>query len=436
METAIEPGQPQRLRTDVFLTFGAKVVVLALNSVATIVVARALGPGGRGVFYVALGLTLILSQIGTIGLGVANAYVAAQAHASARRLTWISLFAAASVGSVLLLAGFGIHELFPDALPNLSATELWLALAAVPASLAAVYLQAILLGLGRMIPYNAVEVAQAIGTLAGLLIGFGLLGFDVTGGLAVMVAGFYCAAGAYAAILLVVSPPSARNEGSVGLLRRMVVFSLKTYVASLAMYLLLRLDTLLVNAYLGKEEAGYYSAATAIADALMVLPIVIGLNLLPRVARDGGWKPTAEIFSGVALLYGLVCLVSVPLARPGIELLFGEDFQPAVSLYYWLAPGVFCLGMISILAHHFAGRGMPLSAVLIWLPGLALNIGLNVAFLDSEGTYFASLASSIGYAVVLLLAVWLFAREAGSAAPLRPSVPRAVRLIRVALSRG
>ena len=436
METAIEPGDPQRLRTDVFLTFGAKVVVLALNSVATIVVARALGPSGRGVFYVALGLTLILSQLGTIGLGVANAYVAAQARATARRLTWISLLAAAGVGSVLILAGVAVRELFPDALPNLSTTEISLALAAVPASLAAVYLQAILLGLGRMIPYNAVEVAQALGTLAGLVIGFELLGFGPAGGLAVMVGGFYFAAGAYAAILLVVSPPSAREEASVGLLRRMVVFSLKTYVASLSMFLLLRLDTLLVNAYLGKEQAGYYSAATAIADALMVLPIVIGLNLLPRVARDGGWKPTAEIFSGVALLYGLVCLVSVPLARPGIELLFGTDFQPAVSLYYWLAPGVFCLGMISILAHHFAGRGMPLSAVLIWLPGLAVNIALNVAFLDSQGTYVASLASSIGYAVVLMLAVWLFAREAGSAAPLRPSVSRAVRLVRVALSRG
>jgi len=206
-------------------------------------------------------------------------------------------------------------------------------------------------------------------------------------------------------------------------------------VASLCMFLLLRVDMLLVNAYLGKDEAGYYSAATAIADALMVLPIVIGLNLLPRVARDGGWKPTAEIFSGVAPLYGLVCLLSVPLAGPGIGFLFGTDFEPAVSLYYWLAPGVFCLGMISILAHHFAGRGMPLSAVLIWLPGLAVNLGLNIAFLDSEGTYVASLASSVGYALVLLLAMGLFAREASFRA-LLPSVSQAVRLVRVSLRRA
>ena len=195
----------------------------------------------------------------------------------------------------------------------------------MPASLASVYLQAILLGIGRMIPYNAVEVVQAVGTLAGLVIGFELLGFGPAGGLAVMVAGFY-----FAAARVHGHPARAQPAFRFGtrrpsaLLRRMLVFSAKTYVASLCMFLLLRLDMLLVNAYLGKEEAGYYSAATAIADALMVLPIVIGLNLLPRVARDGGWKPTAEIFSGVGLLYGLVCLLSVPLAGPGIGLLFGD----------------------------------------------------------------------------------------------------------------
>jgi O-antigen/teichoic acid export membrane protein len=436
MDTAIAPHDPRRLRTDVFLTFGAKVLVMGLQAVATVVVARSLGPGGRGVFYVALGLTLILAQLGTIGLGVANTYVAAQAHANARRLTWISLFAAACIGSILIFGGFALHELFPDALPNLTATDLSLALAAVPAALAAVYLQGILVGLGRMVPYNAVEVVQALGTLVGLVIGFKLLGFGPTGGLAVMVAGFYFAGLTYAAILLVISPPSPRGAASTSALRRMVVFSLKIYGASLCMFLLLRLDTLLVNAYLGKDEAGYYSAATAVADAVMVLPVVIGLNLLPRIARDGGWKPTAEIFSGVALIYGLVCLISVLLAGPGIELLFGTAFEPAVSLYYWLAPGVFCLGMTSILANHFAGRGMPLAAVLIWVPGLVLNVGLNIAFLESEGTYVASLASSIGYAVVLGLAVVLFAREAGSAGPLQPSVTGAVRLVRVALSRG
>ncbi len=68
-----------------------------------------------------------------------------------------------------------------------------------------------------------------------------------------------------------------------------------------------------------------------------------------------------------------------------------------MSLYYWIVPGVFCLGMLTILSNHFAGRGFPIEAGLIWVAGLALNLAINVAFLTVFGTYIASLASSIAY---------------------------------------
>jgi O-antigen/teichoic acid export membrane protein len=146
-------------------------------------------------------------------------------------------------------------------------------------------------------------------------------------------------------------------------------------------------------------------------------------------------QATAEIFRSVAVLYAAVCAVSVAFAGLAVRLLYGQQFAPATDLYYWLAPGVFCLGMINILAQHFAGRGFPLEAVLVWVPGVALNIAINVWLLPREGAYIAALASSITYFVVLLLHMRMFAGEVGGWDALRPRPREVVRFVRVALGR-
>jgi len=169
---------------------------------------------------------------------------------------------------------------------------------------------------------------------------------------------------------------------------------------------------------------------------MYVLPAVVGLNLFPRVARSGESGETAEVFRSVAVLYLLVCLATVPFAGPGIRLLFGERFDGSVSLYYWLLPGIYCLGLLTILSHHFAGRGYPREAAAVWIVGLAVNLAVNFAFLPGQGAWVASLASSIAYAVLLGLHVRLFAREVGGYGALRPRPREVVGFVRTAFGRG
>ena len=136
----------------------------------------------------------------------------------------------------------------------------------------------------------------------------------------------------------------------------MLRYGFRVYIALLVSLLVIRLDLLLVNAFLGSDEAGLYSVAAALADGMFVLPMVIGLNLFTRVARGDPDRATAEIFRSVAVLYGLFCLATVPVAGLGIRAIFGESYADAEALYYWLLPGIFCLGMLTILSQHFAGR--------------------------------------------------------------------------------
>jgi O-antigen/teichoic acid export membrane protein len=70
-----------------------------------------------------------------------------------------------------------------------------------------------------------------------------------------------------------------------------------------------------------------------------------------------------------------------------------------------------------------------------WLVGLVLNLALNFAFLPGRGAWVAALASSITYAVMLVLHTWLFAREAGGYGAMRPRPGEVLRFVKVAISR-
>jgi O-antigen/teichoic acid export membrane protein len=419
---------PARLRTDVFLTFGGKAAGLFFGLLIVVLIARELGPSRQGVFAVGFSLSLMLIHLGGLGLTSANPYFVARNPEQRRRIAANSILLALVLGLVLIGIGIGVKLVVPETVEGLGWTPLLVALAGVPAALAALFLQSILLGGGRMVAYNGVEVAQFALTLVALAVGFWALDFGFTGALATVTASRLATAVAYLAVLRL---PPGRLDASLA--RRMLAYGFRAYIAIVASFLVIRLDLLLVNGYLGSRQAGLYSVAATIADGMFVIPAVIGLNLFPRVARSGESRETAEVFRSVAVLYGAVCLATIPIAGPGIRLVFGGDFSGSVSLFYWLLPGIWCLGLLTILAHHFAGRGYPIEAAAVWLVGLALNLGLNFAFLPDRGPWVAALTSSVTYAVLLALHIRLFAREAGGYGVLAPRPFEVVRFVRTAL---
>jgi O-antigen/teichoic acid export membrane protein len=433
--TAVPPAAQQaRLRTDVFLTFAGKGATLLLGLATAVIVARRLGPSGQGLFAVAYSLTLMLVQLGGLGLTSANPYFAARSPERISRIVGNALWLAALLGLALAGAGVTVKLAVPGVIEGLGWTPLLVTLAGVPGGLAALFLQSVLLGEGRMVAYNAVEVTQAALTLIALGAGFALADLRLSGTLAILGAGRYAATIAYAVLLRRRS--RIRSRPDLALARTMLVYGFRVYVAIVVSFLVIRLDLLLVNAYLGRTEAGLYSVAATLADGMFVLPAVIGLNLFPRVARGDPTQASAEVFRSVGALYGLVCLATVPVAGIAIRAFFGAKYEDATSLFYWLLPGIFCLGLLTILSHHFAGRGYPVQAMAIWIFGLALNVVLNLVFLPGRGAWVAALTSSVTYAVLLALHMWLFAREAGGFGAMRPRPGEVVRFVRVAFSRG
>jgi O-antigen/teichoic acid export membrane protein len=210
----------------------------------------------------------------------------------------------------------------------------------------------------------------------------------------------------------------------------------RVYLVGMVAFLLVRVDVLLVNAIMGATDAGWYSVATYVAEGLVLIPVVVGTNLLPRIVRERGTALSAAVFRNLALIYGLLCLASVPALAIAIPLVFGRDYAASLALYALLLPGVYALGMLNSLVVHYFVRGYPRVLLWTWVAALAGNVACNIGLLPLLGTETAPITSSVAYVGVLIAHVRSFARDAGGVAVLVPRPHELAGHVTAAFQRG
>jgi O-antigen/teichoic acid export membrane protein len=423
---------PRTFGFDVVLTSGGKVIFVLCGALLTVLIARTLGPSGQGTFAVSYSLTLLLVQIGSIGLPISNPYFVARDPGTRRAVVEHSLWIAVVVALGLAAAVAVVKAVEPDALRGLSWTETAITLAALPAALATVYLQGVTVGQQRMVWFSVVEIAQVLPSLVVLAVVCVVTQPDLADVLVIVAAGRYISllVAAYAVREAFRDPRTPQP----GLVRRMLGHAARVYLVALLSFALIRLDLLLVNGLLGSDDAGQYSIAAFVTEALIVVPSVIATNLIPRIAKTEGASMTALVVRVTTVVWGAVCLLSVPVAVVGVPLVFGHGYDEAVTLYAWLAAGTFFLGMLSALMAHYWTRGYPPVLIAAWVGGVVVNVAGNALLLGPLGVTVAPIMSSVTYAGVLAVHLVVFAREAGGWHALAPEPRETVRLMRAAFT--
>lgn len=402
---------------DVSITFLAKAVTYGLAFASTVIVARALGPTGRGAVAVALTLGTILVQLGSAGFISGFAYYVAGGKSTPAQAVRQALLLTIAIGGGLAVGVISLRAVAPNIVGLGWSTTILVAVGA-PGILYMLLLQGILLGQGRARAYNSLDLYRAGSAVAGLLVWEIFVGLDQVSAVAILIGAWWLAAAL--GVLLLWTPKWWHPQLQRDLLGQMLRYGARVYLGTVLGLLLITLDLLLVNAYLGAKAAGLYSVSATMAEAMLLIPLVVGINLLPRVARGSGPAASAAAFRATVIVLGVACILCAALAGPIVRLLFGDSFAPAASLFQLLSPGVFALGLAAVLSHHFAGEGYPLPAVVAAGVALALNIVLDVLLLRPLGLREASLASSAAYVVFLALQARLFVSRTGGYRALIP----------------
>ena len=394
-------------------TLAVRVISVAVGVVVTIVVARALGPSGRGLYAVAGALGATGTAFANFGLQTSNTYYVSRDRSLLAALLANSVIVSLVIAPLVAAIAGVLFFAFPGAAP-IHGSLLVLALLAVPLGLAYLFFQNLLLGVQDFRSFNLIEL---VSRLAGLGL---LLGLVATGErqLAVLFAAGLVPAVIGAAWSFVRARGSATRppRPSRALLRRTLAYGLRAYLGAFFAFMLLRSDLLIVKYKLGAERAGYYSIAVSMADLLYIVPTIIGMVIFPRLAAaEARDRRVLALRATVAVtvLMALSAAVSAGLARPGIDLAFGRAFAPAATAFMVLAAAMIFYGANNVVSNYAAASGYPWFAVWIWLVALVLNVGLNLLLIPPLGIVGSAIASLVGYALVALAQTAYFFR-AGS----------------------
>ncbi len=397
------------LRRNVLETYGVRLVVVAISFGTTIVVARVLGPAGRGLYAVATALGAIGVQFGNMGLHASNTYFVAKDRKLLPALMGNTL-AVVGAASVLTLVWGIVVVLWPGLTP-VHGMLLVLALASVPAGLAYLLSQGLLLGVNEVRAYNQIEcggkfLALALTVLAVLIHYTGvelLFGFTLLSLLFSFLWG----------LLRLRRTSVERPVISVGVFRQSLNIGVKAYVIAFFGFLLVRIDLLMVNSMLGATQAGYYSISRVLSENAMMFPVVLGLILFPKLS---GLKDDQEKFTLTKKATGVTAALMLPVvvlavlfAAPVISLAFGRAYLPAVSPFLWLMPGIYFLGLETVLVQLLNSEGFPPVIVYAWIGAVLVNVALNLWAIPHFGMAGASVSSSICYFlmfIVIATVVW------------------------------
>jgi len=176
-------------------------------------------------------------------------------------------------------------------------------------------------------------------------------------------------------------------------------------VSQLALLLLLRMDTIMVEALRGAEEAGIYGAAVRVSEVVYFIPIILAGTCLPSLIALRGRDPI-RYRERFADYFALSLVLSVPfagvltMAAPYIvAVLFGTEFNastPILMTHVW-AFIPYALGIARTGYLTAEGRlWVNLPSVVI---ALGLNALLNWLWIPTYGGLGAAWATFIAYSV-------------------------------------
>ncbi len=416
MGTADESRAPSGgLATTAAATLGVQVASSLLVFAVSILVARGLGPVGRGEYYLAVTAGTVAVVLLNLGLDGANTF-----HVSQRRFTLQQVAAASTFLAPIsgVVGAAGLTALYVLTNDSLLKGVSWDAFIIAPALLTFQIhaLWAInIFNIGRRVVYA--QVAQLAGAALQLLL---LAPAVLTGRLTVLYAlATYAVFIVVPWLLLAVGSRSLaplRPAFDREVVRELLAFGLKLQFAQVFFYLLFRADTLLINLMLGPREVGIYSITVILGEAVMLLTLPLVLAALAdQVSMSnedaGSLSFKAARFNGVLALALSALLAATMWA--GIPLLYGGEFTKAYPALLALLPGVVAVSMARPLGNWLVRQDRPWLLTAFGAAAFAGNAVLNVLLLPVLGIVGASVASSMAYIGLTVAMVGWGLRRAG-----------------------
>lgn len=412
-------------RRNTIITLAANLGVTLMGFVTGLLLARTVGPVGRGIMTTILLWPQMLIWAGGFSLGYANIFYGAVEPYLRKRLHANSFYVSIFLGIIVA----SIASVIIPNLVHLSPFErrllIFSLMVNIPIGMWTDYAIGLLQSTNDFRRWGAIRSLPPAVTMVGLVICALMHCLNVTNALISTWIGGWIATSFTLRYLI--------HAGDIGLtpdialLKRSFHYSIKVHLGTLANLANGRLDQLIMTAIVSTKALGLYAFAVTLSEMLNQVASAISLAIMPKVAGEQDPQVQRTIAIRCArwtLLIGMLGAVLLYIIAPyAIQLLWGKRFVEATPAVRVLLPGTVMLGLARTLCSTMRGIGKPMAGTWAELASLAVMIPMLFYLLPSHGIVGAGIASSCGYIVNGIVLVIFFAQTFGwrSLYELRPS---------------
>ncbi len=394
------------------LTMSANIFLSVLGLISGLLAARLLGPVGRGELAAIQTWPNFLAGICMLGVPEALAYFSAREPAQAGRWLTTSILVVLIACLPFVMGGYILmpHLLNAQRTEVIQAAQLYLGLLPIYAGWLPYH---VLRGKNDLVAWNILRSIPIISWVIILLLGVGLKLNDpiLLSQIYLISLGLLISANFYVIKYRLTGP----FQPSPKLIAPMLNYGLPSVLSRIPTTANLRLDQMLMIAWLEPRVLGLYTVAVAWGNTVSPVLGALSETLLPRVAAIHSPVQQARVLAQTirlgTIISALVALGVALLSPLAVPMLFGSAYLASVpsAILLAFAAGVYALKQL--LATGALSLGRPQLVLVAETAGMGITILLLAWLLPRYQLVGAAIASLISYLVVCLVLLGLIKKQ-------------------------
>jgi O-antigen/teichoic acid export membrane protein len=395
-------------------TYATQLAAAFLSLGNVLVIARSLGPEGRGQVAFLTAIAWLAASLSTLGVQEANVNFASAEPGSRRSLATNSVLLSLLFGGATIAALTGLIALFPAVGGDSDATLRWVTFAFLPVIVLQIVLRLLVQADYGFAVTNLAFVLAPILNVAfnGVCAALGVLSVGTALGVWLFGQALECAI----FVWYVQRRLAGFGRPDPALARRSVGFGAKAHAGRVMLLGNYRLDQWFVGAIAGSRELGLYSVAVAWAEALWYLPTALASVQRPdlvRATREQAARQAARVFRAAAIVTTVGVVVMVAAAPLLCVVVFGEEFRGSTDQLRILAFGAFGIVALKLFGSALVAQGRPLLQTIAIGAGFVCTIVLDIVLIPPFGGMGAAIATLITHTAAGIVVMAIFLRVVG-----------------------
>lgn len=401
------------------VTLSRQVSGIMLGLLASVIIARVLGPEGNGMYQLIVLLPTTLMTLLNFGVGSASVYYVGQKKYDMRDIIKTNTASGfvLSLGAILIgsLVVFYAADRFFAGVPH---PYLYSILIIMPLLMLNDFYLVLFQGVQDFKSFNTLALVRQLVALLTLALLLLLLDTGLVGTV------FSFTIGVLAQFVLTLYFLRKRlnitlfsGDISRQYFKDSFKFGYKAHFSNVLSFINYRADMFIISMFLTPAAVGLYGVAVTIAEKLWIVSQAISSVLYPVISsstdNESKNKLTGAISRNVLFFSVLGGILFYLASNLVFSLLFGEAYDRSSDILKMLLPGIILFSVDRILSNDLAGRGKPELNMYTSIFTVASNIVLNFLLIPKIGISGAAISTSVTYSLSTLIKMVLFKKETG-----------------------